>query len=229
MGGMTPEEGGHSSSGDDRPRGASVLPFPPRFPAALLPVGDEGERAFASLWERAYDGLRRYAEAVTRDPDGAQDIVQSVLADLWLERFRGKEAPPGDLLPLAFQMVKRRVLNARRDRARYHMKLFTYLELWGERARRWMVPSAGFEHGELSDTLSAALADMPPRCRDVFLLKREAGMRYREIAASLGLSEHTVGSYMTRANMVLRQHAARAGFGPEARRRRVDAARRRRT
>lgn len=44
---------------------------------------------------------------------------------------------------------------------------------------------------------------MPPRTREVFLLHRLEGLRYREIAVRLGISQSAVEKHMARATMFL--------------------------
>ena len=46
--------------------------------------------------------------------------------------------------------------------------------------------------GELTMVLKQAIGHLPPRCREIFLLSREEGVRYSEIAERLSLSENTV-------------------------------------
>ena len=56
--------------------------------------------------------------------------------------------------------------------------------------------------------LQVALASLPPKCKEVFLLAKLKGMKYREIAEKLGLSEKTIENQMTRAIRLLRTYVA---------------------
>jgi len=56
----------------------------------------------------------------------------------------------------------------------------------------------------LSD-LENALQKLPPRCREVFLLSRVQGMRYKEIAETLDISLQTVKNQMNKALSILRK------------------------
>ena len=57
--------------------------------------------------------------------------------------------------------------------------------------------------------LQASLAELPPLCRDVFLLNRIEDLTHAEIAARLGVSERTIDRHMVKAWEHLRGH-----FGP---------------
>jgi RNA polymerase sigma-70 factor (ECF subfamily) len=62
--------------------------------------------------------------------------------------------------------------------------------------------------GEIRDALTAAIAELPPGCREVFQLSRGQGLRYAEIASSLGISIKTVESQMGKALRHLRVRLA---------------------
>jgi RNA polymerase sigma-70 factor (ECF subfamily) len=52
------------------------------------------------------------------------------------------------------------------------------------------------------------VAELPPACREVFRLSREQGLRYAEIAETLGISIKTVESQMGKALKHLRTRLA---------------------
>jgi RNA polymerase sigma factor (sigma-70 family) len=57
--------------------------------------------------------------------------------------------------------------------------------------------------------LQASLGELPPLCRDVFLLNRIEDLTQAEIAARLGVSERAIDRYIVKAWAHLRGH-----FGP---------------
>lgn len=63
-----------------------------------------------------------------------------------------------------------------------------------------------------ADVLDAALAVMPPRRREVFLLVKEQAFTRQEAADALGLSVETIGTHMRLATEDLRAAFTRAGF-----------------
>jgi RNA polymerase sigma-70 factor (ECF subfamily) len=171
-----------------------------------------------------YDRVLRYATIELGDADAAADLVQGVFVSIWHQHFRGDAPPKETHDALIHRMVTFRISNWKRDRARYHMRLATHLSMWAGRAKRWMSPAAGVEHDELVDVIDGALARMTPRSREVFVMRRESGMSFKEIAELTSVGEETVRSLMHRAQLVLREHVDRAGYGSSARRRLVDRA-----
>jgi RNA polymerase sigma-70 factor (ECF subfamily) len=57
--------------------------------------------------------------------------------------------------------------------------------------------------------LHASLAELPPLCRDAFLLNRVEDLTHAEIAGKLGVSERTIDRYMVRTWDHLREHFGR--------------------
>jgi len=57
----------------------------------------------------------------------------------------------------------------------------------------------------------AALSELPPRCRQAFLLRRVDGFSQKEVAARLGISEKTVEKYMAQGVRCLIRAFGRGG------------------
>jgi RNA polymerase sigma-70 factor (ECF subfamily) len=78
-------------------------------------------------------------------------------------------------------------------------------------------PDRGAESLRLRPLLLRALAALPPEQREVFVLREQAGLPFREIAEMLGVNENTVKSRMRYALEGLRRRLAEAGVtGDEA-------------
>ena len=74
----------------------------------------------------------------------------------------------------------------------------------GQDFRYWAVITGIVERGP-DGADAAALATLPPRTREVFLLSREHGLTYAGIAETLGISVKTVETLMGRAIRSLRE------------------------
>lgn len=60
-------------------------------------------------------------------------------------------------------------------------------------------PDAELEFSQRQARMKQALDALPARCREVFILHRHENLTYREIAASLGISQKTVEKHISRA------------------------------
>ena len=57
---------------------------------------------------------------------------------------------------------------------------------------------------EIETIIEKTLADLPPRCRDIFVLSRFEGKKNHEVAAELNISEKAVEAQITKALKVFR-------------------------
>ena len=69
---------------------------------------------------------------------------------------------------------------------------------------------------ELAAAVAQAIADLPPRTREVFVMSRERNLRYSEIAEALGVSVKAVEANMSRALRMLRESLAQWMPGPDS-------------
>jgi len=76
-------------------------------------------------------------------------------------------------------------------------------------------PSRGAESARLRPVLQRALLSLPAEQREVFILREQAGVPFREIAEIQGVNENTVKSRMRYALEGLRKALAAAGISEE--------------
>lgn len=168
--------------------------------AALLGRLQAGhEAAFDSLFREWYPTLVRVAAALLRDRDAAEEVAQDVMLELWRRRAVMEAGVP----------VRAYLLRATRNRALNHIRhQRVRQESRGDIESMYdepEPPDSPLVASELSSAASAAIAALPPRCREIFELSRNDGLRYAEIAESLGISVKTVESQMGKALRILRR------------------------
>ena len=69
-------------------------------------------------------------------------------------------------------------------------------------------PDAALRAAQMVAALEAALAELPLKCRQVFVWQRLGGLTQAEIAHKLGLSKNMIEKYMIRAMRHLRERLA---------------------
>jgi RNA polymerase sigma-70 factor, ECF subfamily len=167
---------------------------------ARLRTGDEG--AFDAIFRAWYPPLVRIAEGVVRERAIAEEVVQDVLLEVWRRREQlGDEESPRAYL-----------IRATRNRALNHLR---HLRVQQRGAPYVSVRSESPAEGasrlveeELDVAVRSAVAELPPRCREVFELSRVHGLSYAEIASSLEISVKTVEAQMGKALRTLRERLA---------------------
>jgi RNA polymerase sigma-70 factor (ECF subfamily) len=170
-----------------------------------LTAGDQD--AFDSIFRLHYAHLVAFGQGLLRDRAAAEDAAQEVMLELW--RRRGELAIHESLRAYLLRATRNRALNQLRHA---NVRRRAEPELVGEES----IAATGTSQlvaGELRTAIVAAVAELPPACREVFELSRGQGLRYAEIASTLGISVKTVESQMGKALRHLRMRLA--GWLPE--------------
>ena len=153
------------------------------------------EEAFRDYYARLCFFVRHQVGSM----DTAEELVQDVFLRVW-ER-RAQLDPAGSLRALLYRSARNAALN--------HIKHQEIERRWASAARSAPEPvaaeaEAGVRERELSGAIRDTIAALPERCRLVFLMSRQQGLGYPEIAEILGLSVKTVETQMGRALKALR-------------------------
>jgi RNA polymerase sigma-70 factor (ECF subfamily) len=168
----------------------------------LAGIRQGDEDAFDAIFRAHYPPLVGVAERMLRSRAIAEEIVQDVMLELW----RRRESLPieDSLRAYLFRATRNRALNHVRH-GRVEREGQPHVA--GATAEAPTAPSTLVEE-EIDTALRAALGDLPDRCREVFELSRVHGLRYAEIAATLGISVKTVEAQMGKALRILRERLA---------------------
>jgi RNA polymerase sigma-70 factor (ECF subfamily) len=159
------------------------------------------DEVFSRVLEDAGAGLRGYVRGQLSSADAADDAVQETF--LRMLRYRDvKDA--GEIRALLFRVAANVVAdNYRHAKARRtdaHCPLDS-LQL----ASSAPAPERVFSARQDLAVIKQAIGNLPPRCRQVFLLHRFEGLSYREIAQRLGISSRTVENQIAHALTVCRR------------------------
>lgn len=147
-----------------------------------------------------YRPLCLYATHYLHDIDHAEDVVQDCFVRL-IETQRKSGMTVLEPRPYLYTAVRNLCLNTLRC---------------GSAAQEELLPSD--IEGSMTDEEAAeaslheaelwtAIDSLPAKCREVFLMSKQRGMRYRDIATELGISEKTVEHHVSKALKVLRGKA----------------------
>lgn len=165
----------------------------------------EAKHYLEQLFRAHYVPLCRMAYRYTRDKDQSEDIVQGVFLKIWDKRKQIVvnvswkaylyKACASDCLKFIDKNKSRTSLD---DLAIHPLSNLS--------------SDLGLRNEELANLIQRAILQLPPACREVFLLSREEEMSNKEIAAVLDISIKTVENQMTKALKSLRQHLGGAGY-----------------
>lgn len=142
--------------------------------------------------------LRRFLTKRLKCPEAAADLTNETYLRL---RQRDSDHPPDNARALAFHIAMNLAVDYQRKlavRNRYIVddEFDNVNEINGTTTSS---PEPTLIARQRLQTLQAALSELPPECRTVFLLHGVEGLKYAEIAQRLGISISMVGKHLARA------------------------------
>lgn len=149
------------------------------------------QKAFDLLFEHYYASLCHYAASVVHDHDVAEDIVQDLFAELWVNHAQI------EIKSSLHSYLMRSTFNACLDHLK-HLKV-------KEKYQSGITPDTSLSlddsliFDEILTKLETSIAELPEQCRKIFKLSRYENLKYREIAKILNISENTVDTQIRRA------------------------------
>ena len=184
---------------------------------AAYQQGDPG--AFETLLRRHRAPLFTFLVRMLGDRERAEDLAQETFlrivkgAQAWERRARFQTW----LFTIARNLC---VDHARRDRFRRAESLDAQgpdgdPPLAESVQGNEIDPGRGAESERLRPLLQKALLSLPAEQREVFVLREQAGLPFREIAEMVGVNENTVKSRMRYALLALRKALAAAGVSED--------------
>jgi RNA polymerase sigma factor (sigma-70 family) len=202
------------------------LDAPPIDPHPVDPtsgVVDEAklEPLLVEIRRLARGFVRRAARRALLPPidveDMPDDVMLECLSSIREGTWNGHAAP---LPAIVSRLVQCRVVDA--VRRRENEKIFgpQYAHAVLSMNRSWMAPDVEAEERELEAIRAAALAELPPACREAYQLVRERGLSYTQAARVLGVSRGGVCAFVVKAHQLLRTELRRRGVQTPSRGRR---------
>ena len=160
---------------------------------------EDDSAAFGELAQRWEQPIRRLCERMTGDAHKAQDLAQDVFARIFVRRMEFQ--PDGKFSTFLWRVA----LNLCYDelRRRQRRPEFSLDELDEDDAGALPdgepSPAARLEERERGEAVRATLQRLPEHYRAVVVLRHYENLKFREIAAVLGIPEGTVKSRMAEA------------------------------
>lgn len=174
---------------------------------ARIRAGDAS--AYEALFMAYYEPLVRFAFNHVKERASAEEVVQEVFLRLWAQRAQWEVRDT--VRAYLYGAVRNRIFNwLRRHQLERRWTARADASEADEVSRVAQARSADDQvHArELDDAIHRAIAQLPPRRREVFVLSRMHHLSHDQIAAVLGISVKTVHEQIGRALKSLRASLA---------------------
>lgn len=155
--------------------------------------------AFDILFKKYYKPLVNYIRSVSQDVYIAEDVVQNVFMDLWLNRHDLKinKTLKGYLYWVSYTTY----INQYR-KAKHRERLLDDII---KKTIRDTLPEDTELTNNRVEKLKQLIETLPPVCKEVLELNKMKGLKYGEIAKRLNISKKTVESHMGAAFKKIRK------------------------
>jgi RNA polymerase sigma-70 factor, ECF subfamily len=167
----------------------------------LIELRKGNKNAFSQLFNHYYKDLVLFGGNFLQNKSVCEDIVQNIFLKLW--KNREIFVIETSLKSFLLRSVQNSCLDELRHRGvmREHESYsMTFSVSDNIDTENYVL------HSDLHNHLSDALSKLPDNCREVFEMNRIEGLKYREIAEKLQVSERTVEVRIGKALSLLRSY-----------------------
>lgn len=170
-------------------------------------IFDSAGLHFSDIYINYYSKLTRFAKEYVGITEDAENIVQDVFVRIW-ER-QDTIHLIDNVNAYLFKLVKNKCLDYLKGRlsAEKHNKTMqnTFeIEMNLKIQSLDRFDEAFVFEKSMEEVVTEAIDSLPPKCREIFLLSRMEGLKYREISERFNISVNTVENQMSIALKKLR-------------------------
>lgn len=156
------------------------------------------EKAYAYLIDTYHHKLCVYANSLVKNIYSAEDIVQNVFIKVWEQRTRLKS--DHTLKSFLYKLVYNEFI----DLYRKNQSLFSLEKSYYDALNSIVFEDDSESFQRVLNVVNKEIQNLPPKCKEVFILSKKEGLTNIEIAEHLDVSVKTVEAQITKAFSLLR-------------------------
>lgn len=161
------------------------------------------EAAFKDLFSKEYNKLCKYAFSYTQDEHTAEDVVQDTFIKIWEKKRDLIESP--EIRFYLITAVRNNCITLARKKKNQKTQ-FTDNTPEPDPEPYFSISQETEKENRQLVQVQEALNQLPPKCKEVFLLIKLHGLSYKDAAATLDISIKTIENQMGKAIRILRDY-----------------------
>ncbi len=156
-------------------------------------ISKGNDQAFTFLFDSYYDPLCKYIYSLTKDLKQAEDIVQDTMFIVWEKRDKidTKLSVKNYIYKIAYHQFV--------DNYRKSKEHLNYLDEVQKSALDYFIEKDDEYINKKNAIVLNEIQNLSPKCKEVFLLNKKHGLKYREVAEELNISIKTVEIHISKA------------------------------
>ncbi|MBL0736735.1 RNA polymerase sigma-70 factor [Flavobacterium sp. GN10] len=156
------------------------------------------ETAYTYLIDNYHHKLCVYANSLVKNVYSAEDIVQNVFIKVWEQRTRLKA--DHSLKSFLYKLTYNEFI----DLYRKNQSLFSLEKSYYDALNGIVQEEDSEAFQRVLNAVNKEIQNLPPKCKEVFILSKKEGLTNIEIAEHLDVSIKTVEAQITKAFSILR-------------------------
>lgn len=165
----------------------------------------DDKQAYKKVFMHFFPRLRSFVLSVIGSAETAEEIASDSLLQVWLRRA---ELPAiNNLAAWLYTSARNRALNHLNKSAQSSILSLELQDV--EYIFRGADPEQELISRELIGQINDAVNELPPKCKLIFKMIREDGLRYKEVAGILNISVNTIDTQMA---IAVKRILKRAGY-----------------
>ena len=169
------------------------------------------EKAYKTLFMGMHESLVEFAGSILKSSEDAEEVVSDFFMNIWQKRTSLPEIERPRLY--FFVGVKNASLN--RLIVKERIKLPPEIEWETSLKSIFFNPEELMLSAEVVKNVMNAINELPPRCKMIFKLVKEEGLKYADVAKLLDISVKTVEAQMAIALRRIKTHTEFRNEFPE--------------
>lgn len=162
---------------------------------------EDDPRAFRDFFDHYYTRLLKLAHYYVESIHASEEIISTVFIGIW--NNRKKLIRVSRFEAYLFTSVKYKSISYLRNNKKYEfLSLDSYDEVLHPEFKN---PTSDLLHKELREKVLHIINNLPPRCKLIFELVKDEGLKYREVADLLDISIKAVEAQVSKAMIILRK------------------------
>jgi len=162
-------------------------------------IRNDDNKAFEQLYYRYSQQLYYFSLKYLKSKEDAEGLVQEIYAKLW--EIRKTVICGESFSSFLFTIAKNTIFNKHRKKLneenyKEHLRLH-FDELYDKTENDIIL-------ADLKLRIDKQVEKLPPKRKQIYILSRERGLSYKEIAAELNISEKTIESHIRLALQAIR-------------------------
>ncbi len=152
-------------------------------------AADGDEDAFKKIYYHFYKKLYQFSLALVKSREAAEEIAEDVFIKIWQQK--SNLSTINNLRVYLYTATKNKALNYLSKKAKENLtEPFDYINI--DLYKSTTTPEELMITTEMYRRIQEQVEALPPRCKMIFKLIREDGLKYKEVSEILHISVNTI-------------------------------------